>query len=161
MKILAAKTSFDLIENSSKVLEQYDYLRNYCSAEKFTEWKGKKTSTEERWVEIFKHFDAQNVPFRELSQIIEYILCLPGTSAPVERIFSIAKNIWKVECSNLHMVTLKSMLCVKYNMDFTCIQFFDFLKTQPELLRKIGCQDKYSFKQKKSSDGNTSAMSID
>lgn len=164
MKSLAEKTSFDLTKNSSKVLEQYEYVRNYCNTEKITEWKDKKTPTEERWVEIFKHFEARNVPFIEFSQIVEYSLCLPGTSAPVERIFSIAKKVWKLESANLHMSTLKSILYVKHNMDFTCIEFFEFLKTQPQLVRQIASQDKYSFKQPRSTvgtDGNISAMSID
>lgn len=166
MKSLAEITSFDLIKNSSKVLEQFDYIRNYCSAEKLKEWKDKKMPTDERWVEIFKHFDAQNVPFIEFSQIVEYVLCLPGTSAPVKRIFSIAKKIWKVESASLHMQTLKAMLYVKYNIDYTCTQWFEFLKTQPELLRKIASQDKYTFKHPTSSASSSnnispSAMSID
>lgn len=164
MKSLAEKSSLDLTEISSKVLEQYDFVRNYCSDEKLTEWKNKKASTEERWVEIFKHFDAHHVSFTELSKIVEYILCLPGTSAPVERIFAIAKKIWKVESANLHLETLRSILYVKYNLEYTCIEFYAFLNTQTELLRKIASQEKYVFKQTSSTGSSVaspSAMSID
>lgn len=147
MKIVAERASFDLAANSSKVLMQYDSIKKYCSEEKFQEWANKKATTEERWVEIFKHMSTHNVAFIEFSQIIEYVLCLPGSTGPVERIFANANKIWKVECSSLHVSTLKSILFVKYNIEYSCIEFFEFLKSQPQLLRKIASQDKYSFKQ--------------
>lgn len=126
---------------------QYDYIKNYCSEEKFQEWANKIATTEERWVEIFKHMSTHNVPFMEFAQIVEYVLCLPGSTGPVERIFSSADKIWKVESAKLHVSTLKSILFLKYNIEYSCIEFNDFLKSQPQLLRKIASQDKYSFKQ--------------
>lgn len=166
MKSIAEKTSFDLNLNSSKVLQQYDFVRNYCSAEKLASWnkpdKDKRTTrTEDRWVEIFNYFDKQNVPYIEFSQIVEYVLCLPGTSAPVERIFSIAKKIWKLESASLHMETLKSILFVKHNIELTCTEFYEFLKTQPELLRKISSQNKYSFKQPVTPADNNMSIDLD
>lgn len=80
----------------------------------------------------------------------------PGTPAPVERIFAHVEKLWQVESSALAVETLKSMLLVKCNMEFSCLNFYDFLKTQPELLRKIAGQDKYSFKEPRSSE-----MSVD
>lgn len=147
MKIVAEKASFDLAANSSKVLIQYDFIKNYCTEEKFQEWAMKKTTTDERWVEVFKYMNTLNIPFMEFAQIIEYMLCLPGSSSPVERIFASIEKIWKLESSNLHVSTLKSILCVKYNTDYSCIEFSDFLKSQPQLLRQIASQEKYSFKQ--------------
>jgi hypothetical protein len=163
MKQVAKKTSFDLVQNSSKVLQQYSYVKTYCTVEKLIEWNEKKLAPDERWAELFKHMNAQNVPFNEFSSIIEYILCLPGSTAPVERIFAMVKKVWATESSSLNVETLRAILYVKYNMTFECLEFYEFLKTQPELLRKIAGQDKYNFKQPASprSVASTSMMSID
>lgn len=159
MKQVAQKTSFDLNQNSSKVYEQYGYIKIYCSDEKVLQWNENKVAPDKRWAEIFKHMKTQNIPFKDMSSIIEYILCLPGSTAPVERIFAIIEKIWVKEKTQLHIETLRAILFVKFNMDLTCLEFSDFLKTQPELLKKIAGQAKYLFKQ--STTPNTSLMSVD
>lgn len=147
MQILSAKASFDMAANSSAVFEQYGYMKKYCTAEKLTEWRTNGLATEDRWVEIFKYMEAEHVPFDQFSHIIEFILCFPGSSAPVERVFAKAKKVWKQESSSLQITTLNSILHVKINMDWNCMNFYKFLKEEPELLRKISSQDKYNFKQ--------------
>lgn len=73
------------------------------------------------------------------------------------------EKVWATESSALQVETLRAILYVKYNMTFKCLEFYDFLKTQPELLRKIAGQDKYAFKPppSPSSVASTSMMSID
>lgn len=160
MKKVAEKTSFDEYENSSKVFDQYSYIKNYCTQNKISEWNSKDLPTDERWVEIFQHMNTEHVPFIEFSKMIEFVICFPGSSAPVERVFSRAKKVWKQESSALQISTLKSILTVKINLEYTCMEFFDFIKNQPVLLRKISSQDKYDFKQPKSQT-SPGAMSID
>lgn len=104
--------------------------------------------------------EAKQVPYLEFA-CIEFILCLPGTSAPAERVFSSVKNTWKIESSQLSMKSLKARLFVKMNLDYSCIEFFHFLKTQPQLLRKISSQEKYNFKQSTAATPNTSLMSVE
>lgn len=144
--------NFDVNENSAKVFTQYGYIKSYCSPDKFTEWKANKTPSEKRWVAIFSHLESKDVPYLEFSRLIEFILCLPGSSAPVERVFSSAKNIWKTESSQLHVKTLKSLLFVKNNLEYTCVEFYDFLKKNQNhsLLKQIASQEKYDFKFPKS-----------
>lgn len=146
-KTMEEIAGFDVDGNAAKVFCQYGYIKNYCTAEKFEEWKEKKLPSEKRWVEVFKHMEAAQVPYLEFSRLVEFILCLPGTSAPVERVFSSAKNIWKTESSQLGVNTLKSILLVKNNLEYKCVDFYHFLKTQPQLLRKISAQEKYTFKE--------------
>lgn len=141
------KSNFDCTKNSRMVFEQYGRIKIYCSDEKLAEWKEKKLSTEDRWVEIFQNMDTQQVSYAEFARLIEYILCLPGTSAAVERVFSLIKNVWKTESARLDMSTLKAILLVKKNLDYSCVEFYQFLRAQPALLRKIVSQDKYSFKE--------------
>lgn len=157
-EIAAKNPSFDINRNSSMIFEQYGYIKNYCSAEKIEEWRSKNVEIGDRWVEIFKHMEAEHVPYTEFSLIIEFALCLPGSNAPVERVFSHVKNIWTQECASLHISTLRSILFVKLNIEYNCIDFYHFLKTQPQLLRKIAGAEKYK---KANEEASTSAMSIE
>lgn len=136
-KISESVDDFDLNENASKVFTQFGFIKSYCTSEKFARWKDAKLSTELRWVEIFTHMDSNQVPYLEFSHLVEYILCLPGTNAPVERVFSSLKHMWKPECSSMNEQTLRAMLFVKNNMEYKCVDFYKYLKETPRLLRQI------------------------
>lgn len=162
LQIMSSKTSFDLAANSSKIFQQFGLIKTFCTVERIHSWKQEKISTESRWVETFKHMEQRQFPFVEFSHIIEFILCFPGTSAPVERLFAKAKKIWTPEKSSLQPSTLKSMLIIKNNLDYDCSEFYRFLKTRPEILKQIQSQDKYDFKKPKAiADSSPGAMSID
>lgn len=158
-KTLSEKTTFDLVAQSLAVFEQFGYIKRYCSQEKIMQWNSEKKPTEDRWIEIFKHMNDNQVPFNQFSKIIEFVLCFSGTSAPVERIFAKIDKIWRKERSSLSISTLKSMLIVKNNMEYECDEFYKFLKTRPDLLKKISSQEKYDFKQP-TTNTSPSAMSI-
>lgn len=149
--------------HSSAVFEQFGFVKNYCTNEKISEWNANKVSTEERWVEVFKHFETKHVPFFQFSLIIEYVVCtlfsrLVSSGWEVVRK---GEKIWKQESTALQIKTLKAILFVKSNMEYTCTEFHRFLKTRPDILRKISGQDKYDFKQLKHVDNvSPGAMSI-
>lgn len=42
------------------------------------EWRAKKLRTEEGWVEVLEHLEAEHMPYAEFAIIIEFVLCLPG-----------------------------------------------------------------------------------
>lgn len=146
-QILDNETDFDMNAQSLSVFEQFGYVKKYCTNEKLIEWKANKTTTEDRWVEIFKHFECNQVPFSPFSSIVEYVLCFPGSSASVERLFAHAKKLWKPESTALNIQTLRAMLFVKFNMEYTCTEFHRYLQTHPDTVRKISSQEKYNFKQ--------------
>jgi len=56
----------------------------------------------EKWKEIFDAFFRSNVSFLNIFKIIEFAMCLPGTSAPAERIFSMMGSIWSAEEEDCH-----------------------------------------------------------
>lgn len=128
---------------AGQILQQYGYLKRFLAEEKLQEWASKKASTENRWVEIFCYFQKQSIPFEDLSSIIEFALCLPGTSALVERTFSAVTKAWTREKSQLQIKTLKSMLIVKYNMEYSCVDFFNMVSKNSSLLKKISGSAKY------------------
>lgn len=94
-------------------------------------------------MEIFNHLNNVDCEYKEFAKIVEYILCLPGTSAAVERIFSAVNKTWTSDKTRLDVETLKAILTVKCNLKYTCVNFYKYLKTKPELLRQIASKDKY------------------
>jgi hypothetical protein len=61
--------------------------------------------------------------------MVELAMSLPGTSAPVERGFSIMGNIWSAERGRLSVSTVKHLLNVKINSELPCCEFYDVIKT--------------------------------
>lgn len=51
------------------------------------------------------------------------------------------------------------MLLVKLNLDYTCVQFFEVLKENQNLLKKISSTENYAFKQKE--NPNVSDATVD
>lgn len=76
-------------------------------------------------------------------KVVEFSLCLPGSNAPTERVFSILNNIWTSEKAQLKVNTLKSILITKYNYDLNCLEFKEYLKSNEGLLKQIYSAEKY------------------
>lgn len=134
---------YDANENATKLHGQFRYVKNYCTDDKIKQWRNDKVSIPNRWVEVFSHLQAENCEHNEIAKLIEYILCLPGTTASVERVFSAMNKSWTNEKTRLHIDTLKAILMVKCNLQYSCVEFYNYLKTKPELLRSVAAKDKY------------------
>jgi hypothetical protein len=61
---------------------------------------------------------------------------LPGTSAPVERVFSIMGNIWSAERSRLLVSTVKHLLNVNIIQNFHVVNFMMLLKQASHFWKK-------------------------
>ena len=83
------------------------------------------------------------MPIPNFQKLVEFVFCLPGRSAPVERIFSIMKNMWSDDRSNMHEQNVKALLKCKSNIDLTCTEFYENLKSNVVLLKKVLGTDKY------------------
>lgn len=94
-------------------------------------------------LEVFEHFWHQSIPFESLLTIVEYIFSIPATSATIERVFASVNKLWREEKTRLQIKTLKSIVILKYNMDYTCTEFYKILKTTPELLQKVRSSEKF------------------
>ncbi|XP_047036755.1 protein FAM200B-like [Helicoverpa armigera] len=129
----------------TEVFDEFSLISNYITSQKITEWNNLNVSTETRWVEIFKHFRANNLQHENFCIVIEYILCLPATNAPVERVFSIMNKLWTSEKTQLQISVLKAMLIIKVNIKKTCQEFHSYLKSSPDILKKICSSDKYKY----------------
>lgn len=143
MKTLNDRKLFDAEENAAKLHIQYGFIKNYCTEAKIKEWRDGNVSTVNRWVEVFKHLNVQDCEYKEMAKLLEYVLCLPGTAASVERVFSGMNKSWTAEKTRLSIDTLKAILSIKSIFKLSCVDFHKYLKSHPALLRQIAAKDKY------------------
>jgi len=144
LDVLIEKEYIDC-NKDAEVFDEFSLICNYITSQKVTEWNNLNVSTETRWVEVFKHFQANNLQHENFSILIEYILCLPATNAPVERVFSMMNKLWPSEKTQLQISVLKAMLIIKMNIKKTCQEFYSYLKSSPAILKQICSSDKYKF----------------
>lgn len=144
MMRLSDQKLYDADKNAITLHKQYGYVKNYCTEQKIAEWREKKVSLVDRWLDVFNHLTVQSCECKEIAKIVEYVLSLPATTASVERVFSAVNKSWTREKTRLNIETLKAIMIIKFNMMFTCTDFYKYLKTQPQLLREIASDDKYN-----------------
>lgn len=132
------------------LFDQFIYVKKYVTAEKIQSWEENSIAIDQRWVESFQHFSNNHIPYNHMLKIVSYILCLAGTSAAVERLFSLISEIWSVDKTQLKISTLKNILYTRYNIKLNCTEFFELLKSQLKLLEKIASTEKYAFKSRES-----------
>jgi hypothetical protein len=68
---------------------------------------------------------------------VEFILCLPGSTASVEKIFSITNSMWCTEKSRLSVESMRAMLIVRQNCNMECDKFYDKVLKDRNLLREV------------------------
>lgn len=142
MNWMIEKNYFDK-KHAFDLLDQYNCLRNYVTSTKIAEWKENKIKTDERWVDVFTYLDNKSVPYNKIAQLVAFALCLPGTNAYLEIIFSIVDEIWNDNKSQLLVPTLRAILNVAVNLEYSCTDFYRFLLTQPQILQQIHSSEKY------------------
>ncbi|KAF2886470.1 hypothetical protein ILUMI_19703 [Ignelater luminosus] len=109
--------------DESALFDEVTLIKNYATEQKIKERQEMKTHIDLRWVEIFQHFDVQQISYPQILQLVEFALCLPASNAPTERVFSIINNIWTSEKSQLTVETLKAMIVVRCNLGRSCEEF--------------------------------------
>lgn len=139
------KTS-DLLEkdkNERELLDEFALLKKYINADKIQQWKENDVTVSERWVDVFKHLSINNIPCKKLLAIVQFALCLPGTNAVTERVFSVVNKIWTSEKTQLSVETLKAMLQIRQNFTETCEEFHMKISKDEDLLKKVHSAEKY------------------
>ena len=85
----------------------------------------------------------KDIPISNFQKLVEFIFCVPGTSAPVARIFSIMKNMWSDDRSSTREKNVKALLVYESNIDLTSTEFYENIKSNVVLLKKVLGTDKY------------------
>lgn len=121
-------------------------IKQYVTEKKIEEWQASNISVSCRWTEIFNFCVKNKLNYYNTLLLVEFALCLPGTNAELERVFSIINNIWTAEKSQLKVDTLKSMIITRVNNKLTCLEFYKALLENEMALKSISSQSKYKFK---------------
>ncbi|GBN32658.1 hypothetical protein AVEN_89947-1 [Araneus ventricosus] len=93
-------------------------------------------SSEEKWLRLFGHFKENHLATSNLIKIVEYAFCLPGTSAPVERVFSLTNNAWTDDRGLMKESTVKGLKTCKINTGLACEDFYNKIKNKKDFLKK-------------------------
>jgi hypothetical protein len=75
-------------------------------------WNEENISVSERWVQIFSEMSEKCLDFQDFCNVVEFILCLPVSTASVKKIFSIMNSMWCKEKSRLSVESMRAMLIV-------------------------------------------------
>jgi hypothetical protein len=72
-------------------------------------------------------------------------LALPGSNAPIQRVFSKINALWSDEKKTLKIETVKALTIVKTHFRvFSCSQFFSQISKEKMFLEQVHKSDKYS-----------------
>ena len=120
------------------LFNEHVVVKNYNSASDRKErWKNTTISYEQKWTQLLQAFKDKDIPISNFQKLVEFVFCLPGTSAPVERIFSTMKNMWSDDRSSTHEKNVKALLVCKSNINLTCTEFYENIKSNVVLLKKV------------------------
>ena len=81
----------------------------------------------------------------ELLRIAQFYFAVASHNANVEGIFLLMQSQWTKERNKLSVDTMKGILIVQYNFrETSCVDFFNFLKSNKVLLKNIRSTEKYA-----------------
>ncbi|XP_062916330.1 uncharacterized protein LOC134352791, partial [Mobula hypostoma] len=107
-------------------------------------WNTEKLPASERWCHVFQEMQRNGFAYSHLAKAVEFILCLPGSTAPIERLFSAMSTVLSPDKSHLSIPTMKAILLVQVNFDLDCLAFYDKLLKDKWTLQKIASKDNYN-----------------
>lgn len=137
------KNSLGTNLNEDQLFDEIGHLKLYLTKEKLTDWNKNNISTEDRWLEFFRFMKGKLVPVTNLEKLYEFVLCLPGTNAPIKRLFSHINKYWTSEKSQPEISSLKSIMQVYTNFVESCHEMFNMLKMDQRILKEIHGSQKY------------------
>jgi len=143
--------------NGNELFSQVMCVSKYATENVIGQWQGESKNTGDRWVEIFDHFAKQNIDYQEVLKLVQFALALPGTNAPIERVFSIMNDLWTEEKSQMSHETVKSILLVRVNLSVSCTDFYHKIKGNRQLLESVHSSEKYRWRQKQVSATSSAA----
>jgi hypothetical protein len=113
---------FKNIFNQDVLFDEFNLTLEFVNDNR-SNWIEKKSSAEQIWK--------------------EFALCLPGTSVEVERIFSLINQIWTDQKGSIEINTIDSLITLQYNNNESCSDFYNKIKLNTNLLKKVHSNEKY------------------
>lgn len=126
--------------NDEKLFDEWVNLKNFSQNLDSTE---KDNNLNFLWLQYFKQCVSEE-QYVELRKVVEYVFCIPGHNANVERVFSLLNTQWSKERNRLLPATVAAIIKTTYNMNMNCETFYNYLLTQPQMLKDICGVEKYN-----------------
>ncbi|ODM87768.1 hypothetical protein Ocin01_18914 [Orchesella cincta] len=105
--------------NENELLDEFACLNEYITKEKIADWDKKILNADLRWADLYRE---------QMHQL---------------NVFSLINNYWSAEKVNLSLETLNAAITMKVNMRMDCSEYYAYLKSDTELLKKIHSAEKY------------------
>jgi len=134
--------------DDNELFDKIVCVRSFLTPDILHKWNTEHLTTDKRWAHLFTHFQEQHISSTNVVKMVEFCLCLPGTNAATERVFSLMNDVWTSEKTQMTTETLADILVTKTNFAFTCIDFHGLLLKKPHLLKAIHSSKKYKGKNK-------------
>lgn len=127
--------------NRDEIFDEFNSIKQLVE-NNLTKWTDKTTIM--RWEEVWKYADENGLSSTNLKLLLELILCLPGTNAQNERLFSIIFNTWSEERGQCSEETLDAITTIKFNSSLNCQEFYDMIRCDKKILRSVVSTEKYN-----------------
>jgi hypothetical protein len=109
-----------------------------------SDWNTNLIIIVERWSEVFEFVQTEGTSLRNIHIILELSLAIPGTSASIERVFSITNALWTDEKNSFLVETIKTVTVTKTHFqDLSCNDFYTLILKKPKLLQENRSSRKY------------------
>ncbi|CAJ1074328.1 uncharacterized protein LOC128438617 isoform X2 [Xyrichtys novacula] len=133
----------NVIIHNDNLFDEISALQEFLKSGLLEEWRKAERPLIERWSAAFTHLQENEIPYHNLAKLVSLVMCLPGSNAPVEKIFSLMNDIWTYARNRFTVDSIKAMLLVKTNINIPCQEFMEMLAKDRAILRKIHSSEKY------------------
>jgi hypothetical protein len=148
------------ILDEDELFNKFSHITN-VSTNKMSDWNTNFITAVERWSKVFEFVQSDSISLRNINIILEFSLAIPGTSASIERVFSITNALWNEGKNSFLVETIKAVIVTKTHFqDLSCNDVYTLILKKPKLLQEIHSSWKYGTSAQKeepttsTSDGN-------
>jgi hypothetical protein len=135
LKAFVEKQNSVLMANNDKHDENEE--RDESSTE------NKIVRTDQLWMLLFSLTEAPN-----FKKLVSFLYSLPCSNAYVESVFSQMKHLFNDKRNRMTVELISAELKIRLNATSSCIDMFQFVMSNQDLLKAIRSNEKYTFKTK-------------
>ena len=143
------KVNETIVIDGNELFSQTMCIKRYATPETIAQWNENQMAAGLRWKDVFHHFASENIQFDQILKLVQFALALPGTNAPVERVFSLMNDLWTEDKYHMTPDTVASILLVRVNIGMSCMDFHKKIKGNTKVLQSVHISSKYKWFQRK------------
>ena len=127
--------------NSDNLFDEITILRRFMGSP-----AAATVPEKELWRTFFQKVGLEDVP--NLFRLLAHVMTVSSSNAFCESVFSTMNFHWTDSRNQLSVAILRSEICIKHNFDYSCTEFYRFVKKKPDVLKFVKSETKYKFKKK-------------